>query len=195
MRWITRLEQAPVRFGGPVAWLAAHAEAAGWPLPAATPHDLADAASAKREGGAPRLLRRRMLRALTAQLFDIHPEGVRFARTPQGAPALVAPSAFISTAGCEGWSAVAIGPCPLGVDIQSMSEGEPAELRRWTLVEAYLKRLGEGLALDPEHVRVSADGEGAFRLAVAEREPAAGWLYEDRRVVVAVAVGRTEPAA
>ena len=144
MLWIERLEQAPCALAEPLAWVAAHAEAAAWPLPPPTPDDLADAALAKREGGGPRLLRRRMLRALVARVFDLHPETVRFTREPTGAPGLAGLDAYISTSGCAGWSAVALSPDPVGLDIEA---GPPhAALHRWTLLEATQKTRGRGLA-------------------------------------------------
>ena len=149
MLWIERLEQAPRALAGPLAWVAPHAEAAAWPLPPATRDDLADAALAKREGGGPRLLRRRMLRALVARVFDLHPQTVRFTREPSGAPGLQGVDAYIATSGCSGWSAVALAPAPVGIDIEPADKAAAADLRRWTAHEAALKAHGRGLGEGP----------------------------------------------
>ena len=135
-----------------MVWIARHADLDG--LPAPSPEDLAEAASARRDGGGPRLLRRRRLRALVARTFDIHPDTVRFTRDASGRLRLEALAAQIATAGCHGWSAVALATRPIGVDIEADATDQTAELGRWTLVEAYLKALGLGLTLDPEMVRI-----------------------------------------
>ena len=164
----------------PIAWVAPHAEAAHWPLPPPEPGDLADAALAKRDGGAGRLLRRRLLRALVGRVFGLHPSAVRFARDARGAPGLAGLPAFVSTAGCtangEGWSAVALSPYPVGVDLEAGAASEA--LARWTLTESYLKALGQGLLVAPEQVRLTpADRGGAgWRLALDGAMSAEGWV-------------------
>ena len=199
MLWIARLEQAPIGLTGPVVWTARHADAAGWPLPPPTREDFADAAMARRDGGGPRLLRRRMLRALAARTFGLHPAAIGFARDGAGAPRLVGAPAHLSAAGCEGWSAVALGPTSLGVDIEPHAGGDPAELHRWTLVEAYLKGLGAGLNVAPERVGVDGDlahGSGVrLRLIQPDsegggpcRSDARGWLHAPTPEIIAAAV-------
>ena len=151
-----------------------------WPLPPPEPADLADAALAKRDGGAGRLLRRRLLRALVGRVFGLHPSAVRFARDARGAPGLAGLPGFVSTAGCtangEGWSAVALSPYPVGVDLEAGAASEA--LARWTLTESYLKALGQGLFIAPEQVRLTpADRGGAgWRLALDGAMSAEGWV-------------------
>jgi hypothetical protein len=151
MLWIERLGDAPQRLDGPICWVAAHAEAAGWPLPPPSPDDLADAALARRDGGAPRLLRRRLLRALVARVHGLHPAEVSFTRDARGAPGLAGGLGFISMAGCRDWSAVALAPLPVGVDIEAPAEG--GDLAAWTELEARQKAGRQGLGGPPPHAR------------------------------------------
>jgi phosphopantetheinyl transferase len=166
--WIDRLEEAPRGLHEAIVWVAFHAEAAGWSLPRASPDDLADAALARRDGGGPRLLRRRMLRALAARVLDLHPDRVRFVRDAQGAPGLADPPAYLSTSGCRDHSAVVLSPYPVGVDIESRSE--PGDLRRWTRLEATLKAHGRGLHDVPVPPRLSDTREHpAYVVTVVSR--------------------------
>jgi hypothetical protein len=179
----------------PTVWIARHADAARWPLPPPEPADLADAALAKRDGGAGRLLRRRMLRALVARAYAIHPAAVRFTRDARGAPGLEGLPAFISAAGCmadgEAWSAVALSPSPIGVDLEPGPATEA--LSHWTLTEAYLKALGRGLAVPPEQVRVGRDG-GGWRLGLDGALGGKGELCPSPAFAVAVALLTRETA-
>ena len=191
-RWIGRLDEAPARLDGPLVWIARHADAHAWPLPPPEPADLADAASARREGGGGRVLRRRLLRALAARVFDRHPCAIRFTRDARGAPGVEDLPAFVSAAGCtadgEAWSAVALAPGPVGVDLEA---GPPTDaLARWTLTEAYLKALGQGLTIAPEQVALQPPTPAAlsWRLTTPGAPPADADLHLATTFTAAVAV-------
>ena len=182
-----------------------HVAAEDLRLPSPTLEDLAEAARAKRDGGAPRLLRRRLLRALASRLFHRRPDALRFVREAEGALRLEGVDARVSAAGCDGWSVVALGPGAIGVDIEA-DEGGSSHLARWTLVEAYLKALGTGLTVAPETVGLQAAGcappraasgvaSAVFDLSVAGARypPGRGWLHTPAPgVIAAVAVLRAE---
>lgn len=120
MRWIRSLEEtAPGRgLDEPLVWLVPPGsadEAAARP----TREDLTDAASLGPHRGAERLLRRRLTRALAAVAFGVDPASVRFLRAEDGTQSLVGPaSAYCSAAGRDGWSVVALGLRPIGVDLE-----------------------------------------------------------------------------
>ena len=189
--WLAGRDPLPTRLDRPVVWLMPHGEADREALPPPSREDRADAAAAMREGGAPRLLRRRMLRALLASLFHLHPQAVRFDRDPAGAPFAPGLAACLSTAGCEGWSAVAVASGPVGVDLELAPPGEAGETQSWTLIEAYLKALGRGLFVAPGGVRVEAAAEGAalsLAVAAAEEQAGHGWLHTATPGVLAAVV-------
>jgi phosphopantetheinyl transferase len=169
-RWITNLDAAPA-WPEPCAWIvrrdAPEARSAATP----TPDDLADAAAARSaDGGAGRLWRRRLLRALAARWLGVTPEAIAFRRETPGAARLISPRPGVVSAASRGdWSIAAVGPDLLGVDLE-LAAGEPrgpltppeADLRRWTATEAYAKATGCSLeeawasAASPE--RIAATG-------------------------------------
>ena len=195
--WLTGRDPLPTRLHRPVVWLMAHADADRAGLPPGAEADRVDAAAAKRDGGAPRLLRRRLLRALLASLFGVHPQTVRFTRDAAGAPSTPGLDACISTAGCQGWSAVAVAARPLGVDLELRApDAVDRRIARWTLAEAYLKALGQGLRIAPSEVGVEdvVPEEAAKGVAVSLQggagsgRPARGWLHAATSDVLAAVV-------
>lgn len=127
MRWIRSLDEITPGRGldEALVWLVSPSLADG-AAARATREDLADAASLPPRRGAERLLRRRLVRALAALAFDIEPASVGFARAEDGTQSLVAPAcAYCSVAGRDGWSVVALGPRPLGVDVECAAIAPP----------------------------------------------------------------------
>lgn len=155
MRWITALSEAAG--GAACAWIVRRDDltaerAAATPLP----DDFAHAARARAgDGGAGRLWRRRLLRALAARRLGVHPDAIVFAHGEPRPGRLLAPGPlFVSAASRGAWTVVAAGPRPLGVDVEAASAeiaafcGSPTEtLRAWTATEAYVKATGCGLDL------------------------------------------------
>jgi phosphopantetheinyl transferase len=176
---VTGLGQAwawPVRLDGPEAARAL----AGSP---ARPCDLADAALLRQPGaGARRLLRRRLLRALVARAQDRRVEDVDISRSAEGAPR--AQGAYVSIAARGDWALLAVGPAPLGVDLEIAGEDPPPDVTgalgapwsAWTAREAYAKAAGVSLdeALGAQVAEVTADRVqlrvGARRIFVARFE-------------------------
>jgi hypothetical protein len=155
MRWIASVEQAPGP--GPCAWLVRLDDEAAQRA-AATPsdEDLAHAATAQAaDGGAARLWRRRLLRALAARWLDVHPAEIAFPRSEPRRAQLLAPAPlFVSAASRGAWTVVAAGPAALGVDVElagaeiaALGGSSPEPLRRWTAAEAYMKATGCSLDL------------------------------------------------
>lgn len=157
IRFVERLEDVA---GAPdaCAWIVHRDDPAISPA-RATADDLADAARARtHDGGAARLWRRRLLRSLAGRWLGIAPETVVFERRPSGRARVVGPKpAFVSAASRGVWTMVAIGPAPLGVDVELAGEdierfaaahgiGADLALRRWTAAEACAK--AGGLSLD-----------------------------------------------
>lgn len=169
--WIERLDELEPGRGlaEAVAWLASP-EVAEREAARSAPMDLADAAPLGPVRGAARLLRRGLLRALAARLLSCQEEDVLFERGEQGGVRLLAPSpAYASSAGRGSWSVVALGPVPLGVDVELatpepplpidlLNPGEQASLaalppaerpaafaRLWVTKEAYAKAIGQPL--------------------------------------------------
>jgi phosphopantetheinyl transferase len=140
--------------------------------------DLADLAGAA--DADVRLLRRRLVRALIAQVTAIHPDDVRIARTAEGAPVLEEPEGcHFSVSG--GWPLCLIGIArePIGVDVEPLDDSPPLRdmltaleskevasptdwLARWTAKEAHAKRLGRARDADPAEIETEAKGEGLF---------------------------------
>ena len=179
------------------------------PLAKALPEDLADAATLGSERGAARLLRRRLLRSLTAEMLAVHPDRIRFERGETGRVQVVAPEPlFASESGRGCWTALALAPHPVGVDVETWPPQTPMPLdllhplerdeilaapdpgrtflRFWTAREAWLKSDGRGFAVMPDQVRATAaeDGVGldegrAKGLArIVEREDAIAAIVE-----------------
>jgi len=178
MRWIRALDEtcgAP----GACAWIVRLDDAtAGRAAAPARPADLVHAAQARAaDGGAARLWRRRLLRALAARRLGVHPDAIVFAEGEPSPARLVAPEPlFVSTAGRGPWSVVAIGPEPLGVDVELIGAelatlgGPPGEsLRKWTAAEAYLKATGCSLdlacSLPPAGAHLQASGFAACAIS------------------------------
>jgi 4'-phosphopantetheinyl transferase len=86
----------------------------------ATPDDLADAARLGPTQGALRLMRRRRIRGLAAEILDVHPDRIRFEREPDGRARIIAPEPlYASVAGRGAWTALAVAPRPVGVDVET----------------------------------------------------------------------------
>ena len=145
--------------------------------------DLADAALLRQpDAGARRLLRRRLLRALVARALGRPVEAVRIGRSADGAPET--DGGFVSIAARGGWALLAVGPAPVGVDLEVRGGEPPPDLAgcveapwaAWTAREAYAKAAGVPLddALAAPVLRVTADHvelqAGPRRLAVARFE-------------------------
>jgi hypothetical protein len=176
MRWIRRLDEAAAR-PEPCAWIVRLDDpAAGREAASPTRADLAHAAQAHAaDGGAARLWRRRLLRALVARWSGAAPAEIVFAPAEAYPLRVTAPrGAFVSAASRGNWTVVAAADAPVGVDVELADAdlaairalaGDAAEarLRRWTAAEAYVKATGCNLdtALEPP--------------LAAERLEAAGW--------------------
>jgi hypothetical protein len=164
MRWITRLDEACGR-PEPCAWIVSlEDETAQRDAAAPCAADLAHAAATRAaDGGAARLWRRRLLRALAARRLGAHPDEIVFAPGEPRPARLLSPAPlFLSGASRGPWTVVAVGPEPLGVDIELTGGdiealGGPPEdaLRRWTAAEAYVK--ASGCSLD-EAWSLAAEG-------------------------------------
>ena len=145
----------------------------------ATPDDLADAAALGPGPGAARLMRRRRVRALAAEVLQVHPDAIRFEREAGGLVRITAPEPlWTSVAGRGDWTALAIAPHPIGVDVEPyppdrdppfdllqpleqdaiLADPDPLRLflRFWTAREAYLKADGRGLSVMPDKVRAAS---------------------------------------
>ncbi len=192
--WVTDLDEVgglegawawPVRLDSPEA---ARALAASPP----TPCDLADAALLRSpDAGARRLLRRRLLRVLVARAQGRAVEEVALGRADDGAPQ--AEGAFVSLAARGDWALLAVGPSPLGVDLELVSAdpppdfGAPSEApwAAWTAREAYAKAAGISLddALAAEVLAVTID---RIDLRAGPRRIAAARFERDEVVCAAV---------
>jgi 4'-phosphopantetheinyl transferase len=140
--------------------------------------DLADAALLGAQTGAQRLKHRRLLRALAAEVLDVHPDAVTFERAASGAVRVVGPRPlFASVSGSGPWTALAVSHHPVGVDVEVhppereppfdllqpmeqeaiLADPEPRRLflHFWTAREAYLKAQGRGLDVMPDTVRAA----------------------------------------
>ena len=125
--------------------------------------DLADAALAREQGGTGRLLRRRLLRALAAQVLGLPPDKIAISRSRAGALSIPELELYASVAGSGEYHLVALSHQPIGVDIEILAEGgcaSAAYLRDWTAREAYLKALGVGLRVNPETIELATHDEG-----------------------------------
>ena len=154
-----------------IAWLedldAPPAPADAWVLTARGPdpgvaarpafEDLSDAAVVpSSDGGAARLLRRRMLRALAARVLSVPAEAIAFERR-DGVTRITAPRPMCASAAGRGvWQAVALSAHPVGVDLElTANSGEAARLwpalaprkalEQWTAAEAWAKASGRPL--------------------------------------------------
>ena len=165
----------PVRLDGPEA----ARTLAGSPARAC---DLADAALLRQpDAGARRLLRRRLLRALVARALGRPVEAVRIGRSADGAPET--DGAFVSIAARGDWALLAVGPAPVGVDLET-PDREPLDFAgcveapwaAWTAREAYAKAAGVSLdeAASARVICVTADRielqDGARRITAQRFE-------------------------
>lgn len=174
----------------------------------ATAEDLADAAALGPARGAVRLRRRRLLRALAAEVLEAHPDAVRFERLADGRTRILAPRPlYSSVAGRGGWTALAVASDPVGVDVElwppepgpplallhPLEQAEisasvdPARvfLHFWTAREACLKADGRGLSVAPEQVR-AARRDDAVALIEAGRPDRLARLIERGDAIAAI---------
>jgi phosphopantetheinyl transferase len=156
--------------------------------------DFADAALLRHPGaGARRLLRRRLLRALVARAQDLRVEDVHISRSAEGAPR--AQGAHVSIAARGDWAVLAVGPAPLGVDLEIAGEDPPPTDAEgppwavWTAREAYAKAAGVSLdeALAAQVVDVTAD---RVELQAGARRIIAARFERGEVVCAAVTIGR-----
>jgi phosphopantetheinyl transferase len=120
--------------------------------------DLADAALARQEAGAPRLQRRLLLRALAARVLDRHVDDIEVARSRGGGLLLPGCALHASVSGSGAYAAIALGAQPVGVDIEVLEAGAQAEgMRQWTALEACLKRSGTGFGIGAPQTDFSMD--------------------------------------
>lgn len=158
IRWIDSIDEVT---GPETAWIwlarvgDPAAEAALRTAPA-TKDDLADAAASRTgDGGAGRLWRRRLARAMAARALGVPSEAIGFVRGTDGRPRIAAPRPlFVSTAAREGWSVVGVSPEPLGVDLEPQGAdarrlwprlSDARALERWLAAESWAKAHGRGL--------------------------------------------------
>ncbi len=194
IRWTPDLEEVA---GLEVAW--------AWPVRLDSPEaarilagsparacDLADAALLRQpEAGARRLLRRRLLRALVAQALGRAVDEVRIGRSADGAPET--DDAFVSIAARGDWALLAVGPVPLGVDLEIPGDEPPPDFAgcveapwaAWVAREAYAKAAGVPLdeALTARVLRVTAN---EVELQAGPRRIAAARFERDAIVCAAV---------
>jgi len=125
------------------------------------------------------------LRKLLARELGMQPAALAFSRGPDGKPQLRADSALhFNLSYRQGWAMCAIGPVPVGVDIERCvalnewpqllaqvatvaerdafeglpeSRREAAFFRLWVRKEAWLKALGIGLSGHPERLSIGCD--------------------------------------
>ena len=171
-----------------------------------TAEDLQDAAALGQEAGARRLERRRRLRALAAETLGVHPDAVRIERRADGTLRITEPEPlYASVAGRGAWTALALGPRPVGVDVETcpsdteppfdllqpleqdaiLADPDPPRLflRFWAAREAYLKADGRGLGVMPDRVRA------------AQRDEAVALIEQGRPIAIARLVEREDAIA
>jgi 4'-phosphopantetheinyl transferase len=157
-----------------------------WTDLAPTRPTASDRRDARRPGSAPRTffaVRRGLSRRLLAWRIGCGVDDVEIGYDGDGAPRATShPGWFVSTASRGSLTALAVGPHPVGVDVEPTTEVDPiaavlhtdesralAEtdigrradrfLRFWTMKEAYLKSLGCGFTRDPASIAVC---DGAY---------------------------------
>jgi hypothetical protein len=136
--------------------------------------ELSDLARGPNSG--PRVLRRRLIKALIAYAASVHPAKVILGRAAHGAIVVHSPQGWhASVAGREAFGLLGVASVPLGVDIEPINFTPPLWdmltveereqlralddkertrewLRRWTAKEAHAKLLGLGLRVDPNAI-------------------------------------------
>ena len=173
-----------------------------------TAEDLQDAAALGQEGGARRLERRRLLRALAAEALNVHPDAVRIQRMADGTVRIREPEAlYASVSGRGAWTVLALGPRPVGVDVETcppdteppfdllqpleqeviLADPDPPRLflRFWAAREAYLKADGRGLGVMPDQVR-AAHRDAEVALIEPGRPIAIARLVEREDAIAAI---------
>ena len=188
------LEGLAAQPGRPVLWSVRLDSAAAVDALARAPHetrDLADFAAAPDPGY--RLLRRRLTRALLAQLASVAPEGILFGRTADGAPSVLAPAGWhVSVAGRSGHALIGLAATPIGIDAEPFDAAPPlwdmlteaeaariealapferphAWLRAWTAKEAHAKKWRFARDADPARIETSAMSGNRMQASSAER--------------------------
>lgn len=187
-----------------------------WLVDLNKPHALARATPSDqtemRRGGPDRLLRRRLLRAILARRWSIHPDHLEFDRAQTGAVTISAPIIrYISLAQRGSMVALAASAHPVGVDLeplQSVQSEDIAHLcpdwapwaatERWTAFEALGKLLAVGATLPAHEIQTVSRKDQVLRLRVnGERiricaiqhqgQQIAVATFEPRRLVMSVA--------
>ncbi|AXJ95041.1 MULTISPECIES: 4'-phosphopantetheinyl transferase superfamily protein [unclassified Sphingomonas] len=164
--------------------------------------DLADLAT--RPDATMRGMRRRLARALLAQLSGVHPDRVSFGRSSAGAPVVIAPAGWrVSVAGRWPHALIGVARGPIGVDIEPAGAAPPPRdafttaeravmrddeaLARWVAKEAHAKCLGIASRIAAEAIETRLDGAG-FTASSADGA-SRGWFasFEDSVAAVALA--------
>ena len=182
-RWITDIADVLESPRHPIVFGARIDDPALAPLLDLPPtlEDLRDAGRRGGEAGRQAFLRRRaLLRSLVARRLGCAAKAVLVAHDAAGAPQLIAPAAglFLSVSSRAGFAAFALSGSPIGVDLEVVGPPEepawnvlhPSEqaalrsvkpeerhlafLRIWTMKEAWLKRQGLGLSVEPAGLAV-----------------------------------------
>jgi 4'-phosphopantetheinyl transferase len=153
------------------------------------------------------------VRSLLAMTLGCHPREVVFTVSPDGKPEV--PGVHFNVSHTAGLVAVAVGPGPVGIDVEAADAGRdvvglvnrffaaeereqfarlpeplrpPAFLRGWTCKEALLKGIGSGVR-DLQNCAVCLDPDQPPRVL---RSPVPGWkltTWAEGEIGVAVAVG------
>lgn len=207
---------ASIRYeaGRPLAWLvrldspAAQADASRARLSAE------EVAAFSGAGDAPwRMLRRRLAKALVAQIAGCHPDAVDLVRHAHGALQIAYPHNWhISHGGQPPYALIGVHTAALGVDIEPCSAPPPPPdafsladcaaldtlnladeattlLAGWTIKEAHGKAVGRARLLEPREIALSVDATGLTARSTGGMTRC--HLLIDENVVCAVAIAGT----
>jgi phosphopantetheinyl transferase len=147
-----------------------------------------------RVGDAPwRVMRRRLAKALIAQIAEVHPDDVRIARDASGALQVVAPAGWhLSLAGQPPYALIGLHRSPIGVDIEPETAKPPpddafsdderttldslwpgdadrAALIGWVAKEAHSKASGRARQLGPRDIELGVDASSLIAVSTSAR--------------------------